>query len=228
MEQYPGELVLFAAEFFNEKVSMYRISLTDGTLVDSRMIDEDSILAAYSISLVDLNADGNLELLVNNHEHSEKTNGIWAYTLPTDGDLMSGDFVKETIATNFNVVFNLFVPQMSPGFPYAVWPNGWKEGERAHIFVAGDGDQSAHDLYPSGDNPLDFGYTDALIENAKGTVGALAFSDLDEDGWIEIWMPNYDGSTVEVFRIHEGVGEPVYAEDPETFNVNEIDISFEV
>ena len=177
--------------------------MTDGTLVDSRIIDDSTILAAYSIALVDLNGDGNKELLVNNHETKESTNGIWAYTLPEDGDLMNGEFVKKTIATNFNVVFNLFVPQMSPGFPYAIWPNGYKEGERAHIFVAGDGDQSAHDLYPTGDNPEDFGYTDVLIENAHGTVGALAFSDLDQDGWIEIWMPNYDDSTVELFRVYD-------------------------
>lgn len=227
-DQYPGELILFSAEFFNEKLGVYRISLTDGTLIESRMIDEDEILAAYSVELVDLNADGNLELLVNNHEHSEKTNGIWAYSLPLDGDLMNSDFTKHTIATNFNVVFNLFIPQMSPGFPYAIWPNGWKEGERAHIFVAGDGDQSAHDLYPSGDNAEDFGYTDALIENANGTVGALAFSDFDEDGWIEIWMPNYDGSTVEVFKIHEGVGQAIYAEEPEPQQPHEIEISFDL
>jgi len=31
-----------------------------------------------------------------------------------------------------------------------------------------------------------------VIEDADGTVGALAFSDLDGDGWVEVWMPNYD------------------------------------
>lgn len=71
---------------------------------------------------------------------------------------------------------------MSPGFAYAVHPNGYKKGERAHIFVAGDGDHSAHALYPTGDASV-FEYDDTIFFNAKGTVGCLAFSDLDNDGW---------------------------------------------
>ena len=64
---------------------------------------------------------------------------------------MNGEFTKMTIATGFDNAFSLTVPGMSPGFPYAVWPSGWKVGERAHIFVAGDGDYSCHDFYPSGE-----------------------------------------------------------------------------
>ena len=77
---------------------MNTVSLTDGSLIDRRVID-DTILAAYSVSLVDLNADGKRELLVNNHETSSRTNGIWAYTFPEDGDLMNGEFTKKEIAT---------------------------------------------------------------------------------------------------------------------------------
>jgi len=67
---------------------------------------------------------------------------------------------------------------MSPGFAYAVWPHGKAEGERAHIMVAGDGDHSAHCMYPSGDDAI-FEYTNEVFADAKGTVGALSFSDLD-------------------------------------------------
>jgi len=94
---------------------------------------------------------------------------------------------------------------------------------KPHIFVAGDGDQSAHDLYPT---DVDFGYEEALIENAKGTVGALAFSDLDQDGWLELWMPNYDKSTMELFRLHSGVGEAIVAEDSPDFY--EVDIEVDI
>ena len=72
---------------------------------------------------------------------------------------------------------------MAPGFAYAVYPNGYHKNERAHIFVAGDGDHAAHVLYPSGDDQYQFKYEDTVFDNAKGTVGCLAFSDLDEDGW---------------------------------------------
>lgn len=206
-DNYPGEVVVFAAEFFNQKVSIHRVSLTDGSLVESRVVDDTTILDAYSIALVDLNQDGQLELMVNNHETDDSTNGIWAYTVPADNDLMNGEFTKMTIATDFQNVRSLFVPAMSPGFPYAIWPNGKHEGERAHIFVAGDGDYDAHILYPEGDNATDFGYTDVIMCEANGTVGALAFSDLDNDGWTEVWMPNYDKGYVELYKISASTGE---------------------
>ena len=47
--------------------------------------------------------------------------------------------------------------------------------------MAGDGDYSAHCLYPSGDASI-FEYTDTIFQDAKGTVGALETSDLDCDG----------------------------------------------
>ena len=34
--------------------------------------------------MVDLNADGNRQLMVNNHETKSKLNGIWAYEFPKD------------------------------------------------------------------------------------------------------------------------------------------------
>ena len=131
---------------------MYRVSTLDGTLVDSRTIDDETILDAYSVALVDLNNDGNLELLVNNHESDDKTNGIWAYSVPSDP--MTGDFIKYTIASDFKNARSLMVANMAPGFPYAVWPNGKKKGERAHILVAGDGDHKAHVLQPTGDKDV--------------------------------------------------------------------------
>ena len=51
---------------------------------------------------------------------------------------------------------------------------------------------------PTGDASV-FEYTRTAIKNEGGTVGALAFSDLDGNGWQEMWVPNYDGSFIEVF-----------------------------
>jgi len=38
------------------------------------------------------------------------------------------------------------------------------------------------------------------VKEAKGTVGALTWDDLDNDGWNEVWVPDYDNSKMEVFR----------------------------
>ena len=45
--QFRDEIVVFASEFFDEKVAFYRVSLKDGSLVDSRIIDDTTILNAY-------------------------------------------------------------------------------------------------------------------------------------------------------------------------------------
>jgi len=55
-------------------------------------------------------------------------------------------------------------------------------------------------LYPSG-NAKTFDYSDTIYAAAGGTVGCLETSDLDQDGWLEVWTPNYDGSYIELFKI---------------------------
>ena len=198
--QYPDEVVVFAAQFFDQQLGVYRVSLKDGSLINSRTID-NTTLHAYSVQLVDLNSDGTKQLVMNNHEKDSKTNGIWAYTVPED--LMSGTFGKYTLTAGFKNAFSLTVPNMSPGFPYVMWPDKTTEGvERAHILIAGDGDHSVSVAYPTGD-ASQFQYTREVIKNEGGTVGALAFSDLDGNNWQEMWVPNYDNSYIEVFLFIE-------------------------
>lgn len=145
-----------------------------------------------------MDSDGKKELVLNNHEKDEKVNGIWAYSIPVD--LMGGDFVKYTLSSGFKNAPSFPVPNTAPGFTYAVWPQISSQGQgRAYILVAGDGDHSVSMLDPIGDNE-NFQYNRTLIENTGGTVGALAFSDLDCNGWLEMWVPNYDGSTIELYK----------------------------
>jgi len=190
--------VVFAAQFFDQALSMHLISTVDGSLVKSKVIDNSLILSAYNVSMVDLNNDGSRELLVNNHEKKDSQDGIWAYEFPKDP--INDVWTRKTVATNFKNAFSLTVPNMSPGFAYAVWPNGKHAGERAHILVAGDGDHAAHCLYPTGDAAA-FEYSNTIFSNAGGTVGSLETSDFDGDGWLEVWMPNYDKSYIELFKM---------------------------
>ena len=115
---------------------------------------------------------------------------------------MTGKFEKYTLASDFKNARSTFVPNMAPGFPYAVWPNGKHRHERAHILVAGDGSHDAHVLVPTGDKSI-FEFDNYQAVNAGGTVGALATGDLDGDGWIEMYMPNYDDGYVEVFKLND-------------------------
>lgn len=149
MEEYPDEVIIFVAHFFDEAVRMLRVSTVDGTLVQAKTIDDTEIMSAYSVTVVDLNGDGKQQLMVNNHQKKNKDAGIWAYEFPEDP--MNDDWSRVPLATDFHNAFSLTVPNMSPGFPYVMYPNGQKEGEKAHIMVAGDGDHAAHAMYPSAD-----------------------------------------------------------------------------
>lgn len=194
--QYPNEVVVFAAEFFNEKVSFYRVSTKTGKLVDSRVIDT-AIGSAYSVTYADLNNDGSMELMVNNHEKKDADDGIWAYSFPNNW--MTGTFTKHTIATGFKNKFSITVPNMAPGFPYPFYPQVSKEGRSAaHIVVAGDGDHTAHLMTPT--DAKNFKWDLDTIKEENGTVGALCWDDLDKDGWNELWVPDYDSSRIEVFK----------------------------
>lgn len=198
LPEFRNEIVVFAAHFFDERVLMNRISTKDGSLVATKVIDDTNILSAYNVTMVDLNSDGNRQLMVNNHETKDEQTAIFAYEFPKD--LMNDDWNQVTLASNFHNAFSIFVPQMSPGFAYAVYPNGYHKKERQHIIVAGDGDHSAHIMYPTGDKSA-FEYDNQIFADAKGTVGALETSDLDGDGWLEVWMPNYDKGYIELWKM---------------------------
>ena len=108
---------------------------------------------------------------------------------------MSGTFEKFTLADNFTTDGD------SPGFPYAVHPDG-QTSERAHILVAGDDDNSAFLLTPKGDASK-FEYAKDLIVNTGGAVGTLATYDIDGDGWLEMLVPNFTDGNIEVFKMSD-------------------------
>jgi hypothetical protein len=62
--------------------------------------------------------------------------------------------------------------------------------------VAGDGDRTAHIMSPVNS---EFRYSIDAVKEMKGTVGALAFDDVDGNNWQEVWVPDYDHSLIEVF-----------------------------
>ena len=128
--------------------------------------------------------------------------------------MFEDDWTRQTIASGFHNAFSLFAPGMSPGFSYAVYPNGQQDGERAHIFVAGDGDHDAHALYPTGDADK-FEYENEVFMEGKGTIGCMVFSDYDNDSWTEVWVPNYDKGTIDLFKL--SAAEPAVEPTAEVF-----------
>lgn len=84
---YEESLIIFAAEFFNKKMTVYEIQ--NAEVVNYRILDT-LIDQAYSVHYLDINADGKYELLVNNHEKDNSKAGIFLYEVPSD--IFSGVF----------------------------------------------------------------------------------------------------------------------------------------
>jgi len=200
LDNYPGEIIVWAAEYWNERLTVTRVSTEDGTFIDSRVIDDDDFGSAYSIKMVELNGDGKKQLLAHNWQRSEDDTRVYAYTVPDD--LMEGEFEKFTVAKNFDPVWNLWGSNRSPSFPYPIYPDGYENNKRAHIVVAGSGDYSASLLIPTGD-PSKFEYEKETIVKTGGVVGDIDTADLDEDGWLEMYMANYNDGYVEVFKMSQ-------------------------
>jgi len=124
---------------------------------------------------------------------------MYAYTVPDD--LMKGEFERFTVAKGFDPVWNLWGSNRSPSFPYPIYPDGYESNKRAHIVVAGSGDYSATLLIPTGDDPSKFEYEMKTIVETGGVVGDIVTADLDEDGWLEMYMANYNDGYVEAFKM---------------------------
>lgn len=156
------------------------------------MIDS-TIDQAYSVKYLDINGDGKHELLVNNHESDDTKTAIFLFDVPED--LFNGQFNRRLIASNFKNAFSLIIKNMAPGFPAAVKPT---PDAQTHILVAGDGDYSAHLLRPDGQG----NFKRELIKNLGGTVGVTTYYDFDNDGFLEFFIPNYDGNYIEVYQFY--------------------------
>jgi hypothetical protein len=81
VQGHDTSFIVFGAEFFNHKLSVYQIGKGDGKLMMSRVID-DSIDQVYSVKYMDIDNDGKYELLVNNHETDNSKAAIFLYDVP--------------------------------------------------------------------------------------------------------------------------------------------------
>jgi hypothetical protein len=66
--------------------------------------------------------------------------------------------------------------------------------------VAGDGTNSAFLLTPVAGEPFTYSApADSVLLNAGGTVGTLAIADVNGDGYVEMFVPNYDKGYVNIY-----------------------------
>ena len=118
-------------------------------------------------------------MLFNNYEFDAKDNGFWAYSIPAD--LQAGEFKRFSIAAGFASSSQYMLNRIAaPGYPFIFYPDG-KQAGRAHILVAGHGNQKAWLLKPIGD-ASQFEYERHEIFDGGAVIVDMAITDLKGDG----------------------------------------------
>ena len=180
----------------DQKLGYFRVSTIDGTLVDSRIL-EDSNGRMKSVQMVDLNGDGQKQLLFNNYEYAARDNGIWVYTIPDD--LKAGEFKRHDISLGFPSASQYYLNRISaPGYPFLFYPKGEKSG-RAHILVAGHGNMKVWLLCPTGDASK-FEYERHEILDGGAVIVDLAITNLNADDKQQVFVGNFQKGYVDILE----------------------------
>lgn len=79
--EYPNSYIVFSAEFFSHKLQVYEINKNGGQVLNKKLID-NTLDQVYSVQYVDMDSDGNFELLVNNHESTNSKAGVFLFNAP--------------------------------------------------------------------------------------------------------------------------------------------------
>lgn len=138
---------------------------------------------SFDISVIDLNGDGKLDLLVTNHVANASLSGVYAYESPPAGTPLThvSAWSKHTLASGF-VTREPGLPgtQASPGAARAFFPCT-APGGKPSVSLAGDGDQRFYVLDPLvPSDPTDWTYNLTEVWDCKGTVGQQASTALTD------------------------------------------------
>lgn len=189
-------LTIISTEFSGKKLSAYR-QTPQGDF--TYKVLDDTLGSAFDVQVDDLNSDGQLDLLVTNHEADSKAS-VYGYEFdPTTLEIKA----RHTLLTGIETR-QKGIKSASPGPVAAFFPT--KENGtttiKPWILVSGDGSQRAHILVPThSTDTTNWNYSEYTLWNPPSTVGQSALGDIDGDGRMEIFVPAYDASKVAIFTI---------------------------
>ncbi|MBM4252370.1 MAG: hypothetical protein FJ146_10405 [Deltaproteobacteria bacterium] len=187
--EHQGALTIIATEFFNKRLSLHWLVRTGW---EHRIVD-DTIGAAFDLSLSDLNNDGVLDLLATNHQ-GDASASVFGYELPRDW--RNGAWKRHTLLTGIETVVK-GQGAASPGSAIT-----WQHTNgKPDIFVAGDGSGKVHWLSPVSNDSDDWRYTAHVVLDVGSTVGQMTLGARDGDGHAHLFAPAYDANRIHVFKL---------------------------
>jgi len=162
-----------------------------------RVIEDIPDNRYFDIELVDLNMDGNLDLLVS--INSDSSGALIAYEIPRD--FRTGVWRRHLIEEGFKPS-NLIILEGNgaPGSGHAFYPEPAGDRIKPLIMLTGDDDSNVYVFESTADSdPSVWSYTKTSIFYAKGTVGGPAIKDVDGDGYAEVFIPAWSQGTLNVY-----------------------------
>ena len=164
--------------------------------------------AGFSLEIVDLNKDGNNDVMVINHTHHNQPDpqdavpsSVFGYEIPTD--YQSADWTRHTLLTGLQTLKGGF-GQASPGHAVHFYP-GTDESGRPWIHVDGDGAMNSYVLepivtVPETDPEYGWEYNEHIVLELENSItGQAAVKDVNGDGWKEIFEAAFDMGKIYIF-----------------------------
>jgi hypothetical protein len=194
---HPNKMYVAAPEYINKRIVLYQL-MSDGT-VQSHLLD-DKAGPGFGCSWTDINGDGNLELLVTNHQNQDGSVFAYEFLTPPGTDLSPANFTRHTLANGFNAITDK-KGTASPGDAFAIYPKKCQPQceEKPYIFVSGDNSNSIFLLVPKSEDRNDWSYVEQKLATIGADVGRASFA-WDKDDFLIMYVPAYDNDQVVEYK----------------------------
>ncbi|XP_033729068.1 uncharacterized protein LOC117318160 isoform X1 [Pecten maximus] len=188
--------------YFSNKLKIYWTTEPNGSwndlsLVHSRII-ESGIGHVFDVQVADMNGDGNADLLVTANGISQT--GLYIYEIPSD--FRTGTFTRHVLKSDFHS-HNILPGGGAPGSAQII-RNSTTSSGKPMILVSGDDDSRAYLFSPVRTSASDWSYRmNIFLDKHSGTIGGIAYTDVDDDGYPELFVPAYSDNLVYVYTLKE-------------------------
>eukprot|EP00300_Choanocystis_sp_HF-7_P004257 c13268_g1_i1.p5 GENE.c13268_g1_i1~~c13268_g1_i1.p5 ORF type:complete len:113 (-),score=27.38 c13268_g1_i1:83-421(-) len=89
----------------------------------------------------------------------------------------------------------------APGKAEAIWPRVKDSNTtKPSILVSGDDAGTVSVLWPASEDSSDWQYVEERWLNSTGTVGGVEVGDIDSDGFLDVFVPEYGAGFLHLYH----------------------------